>query len=287
MTLTELLDDCGVDYREHGDHHHVSAGWVGLDCPDCSPGSHRFRLGVNTRTMAASCYVCGKVNLGEALAGVTSRPIKECWGLLGKVERVEGPRKTPGNLVLPTRVGPMLPAHVRYLKGRKFDPDEIAAVWGVGGTGGDSNYPWRLFIPITRDGEVVSWTTRELHDRGKRYHSAGASEEKVSHKTLLYGEENCVNAVIVHEGATDAWRTGPGAVATMGLTVTASQVRRIALYPRRVICFDNSPDAQRRASRLAEQVSVYPGETLVVCLNAADPGSAGVSEIKKLRRLLR
>ena len=134
----------------------------------------------------------------------------------------------------------------------------------------------------------MSWTTRQLHDRGHRYTSAKPGEEAVPHKELLYGEWMCRNAVVVVvEGATDAWRVGAGAVATMGLSVTPAQVEKLSRYYRRVICFDSTGDAQRRASKLADRLACFEGETLIVRLDAADPGSAGVHEIKQLREYLR
>jgi len=48
--------------------------------------------------------------------------------------------------------------------------------------------------------------------------------------------------------------------------------------------FGNSPAAQIVASKLAADLSVFPGETLQVCLDADDPGSASPEEIKLLRK---
>lgn len=286
MNLLELLRSERVEYRLHGEHHHVSDGWAGVDCSLCSPNSGRFRLGFSLSTMACSCYVCGRQNPAEMLSMLTGRGLDECRELLGRSERLERKVRPAGRLVMPTRVGPLRAAHKRYLWGRGFHPDVIESVWKVQGTGGDSSVPWSLIVPIHLDDEVVSWTSRKLNDKGRRYHSARPEEERVSHKSLLYGETFCLNAVIVHEGPTDVWRTGPGAVATLGLTVTTAQVRRIARYVQRIICFDSSPDAQRRARKLADRLAVFPGSTAVVELDAEDPASAADDEIALLRRFL-
>ena len=53
----------------------------------------------------------------------------------------------------------------------------------------------------------------------------------------------------------------------------------------RVVCYDNSPDAQRRANELCEVLSVFPGETINVQLDTGDdPASADRAEIELLRR---
>ncbi|MBW2309219.1 MAG: hypothetical protein JRG73_20040, partial [Deltaproteobacteria bacterium] len=110
------------------------------------------------------------------------------------------------------------------------------------------------------------------------------SEEAVPHKTLLYGEELAGHAIIVVEGPTDAWRIGPGAVATMGLGYSSEQVIRIKNHPVRAVCFDKSIEAQTVARKLAAALSVFPGQTFVASLDAADPGSAAQREVCELRR---
>lgn len=286
MLLTQLLQEAGIDYREHGDHAHASEGWIQTDCPLCSPNSGHFRLGFNLTNLAASCWVCGKSNAGEMLAALTGKTRKAAWFALGKVDRLGVRRKARGKLKLPSRCGPLLPAHKSYLDSRGFDPYELVRLWGLMGTGYDSSLPWRIVIPVTLDREIVSFSCRDLHDKGQRYRNARPEEEAVSAKDCLFGEEYVTNAVIVVEGFFDAMRVGPGAVATMGLSVTDSQVRRIARYMRRVVVFDNSPDAQSRASRLADELSLYPGETYVVEIDSKDPGCCAEEERDYLRGFL-
>jgi DNA primase len=145
-----------------------------------------------------------------------------------------------------------------------------------------------VFIPLFWRGKVVSWTTRSISpDASLRYVNAKPEQEAVSMKTLLYGEEHCNNAVIVHEGPTDAWRTGCGAVATMGATYTKAQILRLSKYPKRIICFDSESDAQKRALALCDTLKVFSGTTLRVVLDAKDAGSATDKEIRLLRKMLR
>jgi DNA primase len=118
-----------------------------------------------------------------------------------------------------------------------------------------------------------------------RYVSARPDQELTPHKSLLYGEDYTRHAVVICEGPTDAWRIGPGAVATMGLSVTLSQVYRMSRFPVRVICFDNESEARRRADRLAKQLQPLPGETYVAWIETGkDVAEADPAEVVELRR---
>ena len=73
-------------------------------------------------------------------------------------------------------------------------------------------------------------------------------------------------------------------MATLGLGYTQAQVNRMVNYKTRVICFDNEKKAQKRASKLCNDLSVYPGETFNVKLSGKDAASSPIKEIKEVRR---
>ena len=134
----------------------------------------------------------------------------------------------------------------------------------------------------------MSWTTRAIGDKvTQRYISASAEQEKINHKHLVYGEDFCRHSSVVVEGPIDAWRIGAGAGALFGTAFTASQVRKIVQHPYRYIVFDSSKDAQARAEELADQLSVFPGATEIIVLDAEDPGSASRKEVRLLRKAAR
>lgn len=289
MTVHELLEDLGIPTAPPG-HHHVREGWAGLDCPLCSPGSHRYRLGIHPQRRNAHCWACGTVNLITALTLASGKKPREVIQHTRRIaqDALYGQRKgklggSPRKLVLPPGIDFMRSVHRKYLIRRGFDPDEIARVWGVMGIGLESRLPWHLFLPITLDGRVVSWTTRSLGDEGRRYINAGSGEEEVSAKHLLYGEEYCNQSVVVVEGPTDVWRIGPGAVGLFGLKYTREQVLRLSKYPVRVVYLDPEPVAQRVAGRLCRELEAYPGKTYRVKADT-DPGECGPEEVEKLRR---
>lgn len=288
MRIADVLEELGVPFAEGGSHHHVSQNWVGLDCPSCSPDSSKWKLGVPADGPAfATCWTCGPQNLARALAEVSGRPLGEVLRLLGGLEGRRAPReeRPRGKLVLPSGVGPLLPAHRRYLRGRGLDPAAVARLWGVGGIGIAPRLSWRLFVPVTHRGRTVSWTTRSIADKGRRYHGASPAEEELPAKSVLYGADLARGAIVVVEGPADCWAVGPGAVATLGVSYTRAQLLAMSRYPVRAVCFDAEPEARRRARRLAADLSAFPGVTEVAELETGkDASRASPAEVAELRK---
>ena len=283
MNITEVLDELGIEHRGAGEAKDVRAGWVGIACPFCGRGE--FSLGVFPGVV---CWRCGKHRLGDSLAEASGRPLHEVLRLLGGVERdrEEEPERR-GKLVLPKGVGLLQKMHRRYLESRGFNSDEIEDVWQVQGISIAERLSWRLWLPIRdRTGKLVSCTTRSLLDcKDRRYIGAKPEEEIESPKRLLYGEHLAGHGIVIVEGPTDAWRIGPGAVATLGVAWTDAQMVAMLRHPVRAVLFDSEPEAQRRARRLCDQLAVHPGRTARLELETgSDPGDADQAEIDQIRR---
>lgn len=298
MDLRDILNETGTEYREAGQHHHVTDGFLGCDCPQCSPGAGAYRLGLSLRGRGANCWICGPMRFVDALAEVTGKPVGWILANLDNARPIAKVDKPRGVLRVPPLAGPLLPAHRKYLKWRGFDPDEIVAEWGVGGIGSFAgNLSWRLYIPIHHEGKVVSWTTRSIADMPGwptealgslvRYRNAPDRDSAVSARDVLYGADKCRHAVIVVEGQLDAWAIGPGAVAVGGLGASMSQLAQIAKFPLRVICLDATPEGIREGEEMARNLDPYPGETVIVQLETGkDAASADRSEVEELRKFL-
>jgi hypothetical protein len=288
MTFDQLMRDLGVEVRRHGEHHHTTSGWVNIDCPFCSPKERRFRLGYNPRGGYCSCWTCGPKNVHAVVMELTGKPYGQVRLVVGDLERtvVKDDIRPEGKLVEPKGVGRLLTPHREYLRHRGFDPESVERLWDVRGTGMFCDLPWRLYIPVKYQDETVSWTTRACSDSAKtRYLSAAPDQEKVPLKSMLYGEDYVVNAVVVVEGPLDVWRIGPGAVATCGTAFSKAQVLRLSRFPVRAVCFDSDRAAQARAKKLADQLDVFDGKTCVVRLQTGkDAAEASSKEIAKLRR---
>ena len=286
MTLINIFEQYGVRYRQHGEHHHTTRNWINVDCPWCSPGWNKYRLGFHP-TGRCSCWQCGRRDPITAVAKLCSLD----YGQAAKLLKSATPQLEPitegckGIYQPPKGVDVLLKPFRSYLTKRGFDPDEIVDRWGVGCINpGRYRLQWRLFIPIHDvRGRPVSWTTRSIGDKTKpKYISASPEQEDVPHKHLLYGEQHAQQSIVIVEGPFDVWAIGPGAVATFGVAVTHEQIDRIVQYPRRYVCFDR--DAQDQAYRLCMKLTEYPGVTIPIELESGgDPASAHCSEIAEIR----
>lgn len=297
MTFTDILDQFGVPYLTEG-HHHCRPGWVQLDCPFCGKGSGKYHMGFSIEGGYVSCWRCRGHSLLSTLAEATGEDRDRLRKMLQGLETVRGERKdVRGTLTLPKGIGDLERIHKTYLRSRGFNVKELRELWGLQGLGMAGrlimpdkrriNLAWRIFIPIKLDGEIVSWTTRAVSEKvDQRYISAPAECEAMNHKELLFGEDHARHAVCCVEGPFDAMRIGPGAVASCGTGFRRAQVARLARYHVRGVCFDNEPDAQRRARELVDMLSPFPGETYLINIDSADPGEATDREVAMIRKTL-
>ena len=282
----DILSEYRIPYKVSG-HHHCREGWIQIDCPFCGKGSRKWHMGYSLTGGHVSCWRCGIHSAAYALSVLTGVPVKEMEKVLKGVKsrKVEKIIKT-GTLKVPNGVGELGEAHKLYLRRRGFDPDEIARIWGVQGISLASHYAWSLFVPNHLGGEIVSWSIRQLSDKGARWLQAPPEMEAISGKSLLYGEDKASHSIVICEGPSDCWAIGPGAVATLGLNYSSSQIVRMLKYPVRAVCFDNEPLAQRRANQLVEMLAIYPGDTYNIRLDSSDAGSASKRELRSIRKLL-
>ena len=288
MNFVAVLNELGVPMAP-GSHHHSRHGWIQFDCPYCAPRTGKWHMGYRISGRYVNCWRCGRHDLVDTLLNL---------GCANKTAAIRYARALPqdravkrqhsGTLKEPKHRGPMTKAHRRYLHGRDFDPDEIAALWGVQGIGLASRFKWSLYIPIYLDGEVVSFTTRQLHDDGVRYVTAKPEEEAVHHKDILYGEDMCRNDVVVFEGVTDVWRFGPGSVCTFGVNWSEEMLYRLSRYRNRFVCFDPEGPAQKRARALVDSLSAFDGDTYNIILGndeseKTDMGSMSYAFVQAMR----
>ena len=281
--LTEFLDKYGIEWSKT--HKHSRANWCQIRfCDRCA--SDNFHLGIKDDFSRAACYKCGGFFVPKLLKELSDASWATINALLGDRAYVQQETdKALGRYTPPTNLMPIaqVPAVADYLRGRGFNLAYLEKYWGIQAPGPFSDYPMRAFIPVYLNRRPVSWTARAACGQEPRYQTAQAHQKCFDEKHLLFGNQYIKDTAIVVEGGFDAIRIGRGAVATFGLAVTQAQISCLAGIWRRIIVFDNSPNAQARARVLAEQLAVFPGETIVVNLDAADPGEASEAEVRKLR----
>ena len=288
MTIAEILQEHGIP-TVGDEHHHVRPGRTGWDCPYCSPGSGRFRMSYPGRGWRSGCWTCGWMSLADVLRDLTNLPIGKCIEMVKEINSGWAPlpqHQATGKLVIPTGVEPMGKAHRRYLEQRGFDPAYCEEVWGIKGIGLAPRLSWRLFLPITHRGKMVSWTTRAIsNDVERRYLNASPEEEAMPAKHVLFGADLATHAVVVSEGQLDAIALGAGGVATSGLSYSREQVTLLSRFPQRTICMDAGPAAQEVARRLCQALSCYPGRTLRIQTETGkDLSRVSKNELQEIRK---
>ncbi len=291
LTAFELLAELGITYAPAGTHHHVREGWIGLDCPLCSPGSGSFKAGVTVRLNAASCWRCGGLRIVDVLVGASKQPaasvlslLKPFWGVSHTPQERKAVR---GTLEFPFNCGELNARQREYLDSRDFPmgAEFVISRWGLRGVT-DRIGPWafRIVAPSRRGDQVVSWTTRAIGGAGQRWVNAKPSQESYPAKRLLYGAEQFPGrTAIVVEGPSDAWAVGPGAIATLGLKFTTEQMRLMSEYARVLVCFDREVAARKRAADLAADLAAFVPQVEVIDLDADDPGAISKKEWVELR----
>ena len=300
-------------YRRYGVPYQVTRArgvWTSTHCPHCA-GSAGYHLGFGERGFF--CWRCGPhpaVETLMALCHVDRRTAGDIYAsirggesrrrLAPRDDRAANARVSISRYRHPSDVGKMRDAHRRYLQGRGFDPDAIEREWGVLSTGPASyldeiSYRHRLLIPVRWDGAEVSFQARDVTGRSDRKYMACPPEREVrSHKTLLYGRQECWGDVaVIVEGVTDVWKLGSKACAVFGIQYRTEQVVEIARrFRRAMVVFDPEPAARRQADRLADQLRVrLSGGAEVVDLrkmgiDASDPGSMTRDDAEHLMREL-
>ena len=304
LTMELFLRDRGIPIWTHDGstrHKKVRAGWLGFLCPRCLSG--KVHLGFNIEKKYFSCWSCGHISQTQLFK--LWFPGENPWELLNALGdfRLGGRFVLPdieatptGKFLPPTPIYPLSasPAHQEYLASRGLDWRPLAERYALGAIMQASKWKYnnRLFIPIhDAAGVPASWQTRSiLQNAPIPYVAASKTAESAPIKSMLYGMNHVTpyGTVIIVEGVVDMWRINAvqnnHALATFGKEISPAQLRLISQYAVRILCLDNEPQAQQQAKEYCRQLSVYPGTTHNVCLDAPDPASAPQHEIDALLR---
>jgi hypothetical protein len=286
MNFQEILDEHHVVYHTSGAK--CRTGWLNMTCPYCDKSPY---LGYSIEGRFCNCWNCGWHSLGETLHFLTRLPLGTCYELIGRIPR--SPSKSlsqhTGKLKYPVGLNRLSIWGRDYIERRGMSSYAIQKLWNVqeiGIYGGLLR--WRLFIPVHQDGMVVTWTARSINPdcpHSNRYRNASKEDSAIPIDECIYGIDYVRQSIILVEGPIDVWRIGPGAGAVLGLKVSPPMLERLSRASNRLICFDNEPDAQARARKLMNDLSVLDGSTTNIILETGnDPASASLAEIESLRK---
>jgi hypothetical protein len=293
MSILDLYRDYGVETAPEG-HKHNRPGWVNISCPHCNSDAGKYPLGFNLEGAYYYCYVCGGHRVKDTLAKLLKLRSQDIEEILTKYRLKQRSRAVDAVNALktvrigdkkrykrPSDVGPLQKPHLKYLQSRGFDPQYLADVWGVLGTGPTSSldqipYKFRIFLPIIWNEKEVTFQARDYTGKqSKKYMACPEARELIHHKHILYGHPSLWDKKkgILVEGAFDAWRFKEAACATLGTGYTPEQVRLMSkTFDRLVIMFDPEPVAQSRAQKLQAELNFRGVKTTIYTGLETDPG---------------
>lgn len=259
-------------------------------CPKCR--DTRYRLWINHRAhqypWLVVCYnekCYGTVQARDALlfSIFNSRPPKnlkinpgrEDSGVLAATSLPDG--------TVPLRNLPLSHHANDYLDSRGYDPWVLSDVYGVGYCSSSQQFPQvsdRIVIPIHMEGKLVGWQGRYIGEENwksspfpKYYGKPGMPK-----RLMLYNHDVAASHpfVVIEEGTTDVWSTGPMAMGLLGKTISFTQGRILAFEPfrRKPIVLMLDPDAYLETEAAADELrQTHPGGLVVVNLpDGMDPG---------------
>jgi hypothetical protein len=298
INIIKLCKDQNIPYATEGGKH-CRPGWVQLHCPYCGYRDKWF-LGYNLASGALCCWHCGKHQLGETLRLLLRCDRKRVGQLIenyivNKITKAPlqvraSEKQRPLSVKLPPMCSAMEARHKNYLAKRKYDPDRLEREWGLMGTGIHGGYKNRIILPITLNRKMVSYQGRDITNKhALKYKACCEVDEVIHHKHILYGVDLVPGDVaVIVEGAADAWRLGPGAVATFGTGFTLPQLNLFCrLFKRGFILFDPEPEAQARAEKAGMLLSARGIDVEILEINGDyDPGDMPQDEADNLMKEL-
>lgn len=299
MDIAQLYEDFGLDARTEG-HKHCRPGFINVECPFCTtaytnPG---FHLSYNLRFNYFVCWRCGWHPIPQSIAALLKVTLREAYQIIRKYDgdiliptQTKEQKKNKYEFRLPPLTTDLLPAHLKYLEKRKFDPDRIKRIWGILGTGPVSkikfddktiDYKLRIVIPFYWGGKIVSFDSRAISkNTDVKYLACPLELEEIPHKEILYANQKYWKdrKIIIVEGPTDTWRFGPKSAATSGIKFTTAQLRFIANnFDRIAVVYDDNPDeAIKKAEELVAELKFRGKDAYRIAIKG-DPGAMDQNE---------
>lgn len=296
--LIGFLEDYDIDYQERVKN--VGTGWVGIaECPFCGAGGYHF--GINIQSKGFTCWVCRpdkKGGLPVLISELLNIPKKETMPIIkqysSEILNFEI-RETGKEVILPSKLHPILDESWKYLKRRNFST-EVVKKYALQETGiyskmkvGDheQDFKFRIFIPIIMNNELVSYTARDYtEEQEPKYKHPVLEAVKIPPSSCIYNIDSVKDRALILEGPTDVWRMGDETISMQGIRVTKEQIRFIAEknLKKAVILFDEN--AEEAAKDLSNQLRGLVDDLQVAFLDEGDPADLSNTEAIKIKRRL-
>ena len=269
-------------------------GWYKGNCPSCG---RLDKFGVNLGINRTNCFVCGyhpsPITLVMELEGL--KTYYDTLSFLGAytgrdyiepaIKRIESSEvKLPegytnllfGNSLLATRAR-------RYIKSRKFDPDDVALKgWGYCNKGPYLGY---IIIPFYTGNKLVYFNARRYLGNGPKYNNPSIEEFGIGKSLIVYNLDALAmyDEIYLTEGVFNADTIGDEAIASGGKKISHYQISAIIKSPVKKINMLLDPDAIQDSIRIAMDMSFHKKIRLVMWEGDEDVNDLGREET--LRRV--
>ena len=294
LNFIRLCTELNISYLDESGHHHAHDGWVQVNCPFCTDGTHGWHLGYSLDGGSMNCWRCGKHSLREFLAlALKHKSISVSQAIRKYEDKTFVPTKKEAKIrrkkaTVPPYMSPLKSIHKTYLKETKFKKGIIQEwdLWGTTGMAG--KWSWRIIAPIRDENfNIVSYSGRAISKAViPRWKHSKNEEMSMDPRRIIYGIEKIQDRVLIVEGISDVWRMGPGAVGLLGIDWKIEQASILKNFSHRFIMFDPERLAQKRAKELAEWLSPFKGETEIISGLKTDPGDLDQNEADRIMKEL-
>jgi DNA primase len=299
----KYLEDYNIPYRASG--RNVGSGWVGIHCPFSSCPDPSVHGGFNLAGGFYSCWLCGWHSLEKVIMALEGVSYYEAQQRISEYQTTKSNYRQEitisgiKNITFPMGTTNIQSQHREYLIKRGFDPDEIVEKYRILGTGPVSfittgtkkiSFQHRIVIPVTIQRKITSFQGRDITGKSSiKYKPCPKELQVYPLKSTIYNLDNCDTTVVIMEGVLDTWKWGDGAVATFGLQYTEDQLFMLLEHgvKRVVVMFDPEPHAQKQATKLTKDISIFGIKAGRAVLENKDPGELTKEEIGKWKKKLR
>ncbi len=267
-------------------------GWLKGTCPSCG---RTDKFGVNLGMNRTNCFVCGYhpspivlVMDQESLPDINAARIylKAFDGLEyiePTIKRIETkPVHYPEgykNILMGSSKLAMIVRN--YVKGRKFDIDEVALKgWGYCTMGKYFGY---LILPFYTGGRLTYFNGRRVVGGGPKYNNPEIEEFGVGKSLILYNADALAlyEEVSLLEGVLNAETLGENSIATGGKNISDYQISQVNKSPVKRVIVVLDPDAFENSIRIGLQLAFHKEVKLVTWEGDKDVNDIGREEALK------
>lgn len=295
--IIAYLNSRNVRYWTEGKN--VTQGWVNIRCIYEACGDISNHLGIHKKSGNHNCWKCGGKGsfvklvsmIDQCGIGRAKRIAREFYIGKGQLEYYED-RPSNHSMSLPKEATDELPKpHLRYLRSRGFDPEEIQQRYKIKACYVTGKYRHRIIIPVFLKGYLVNFQALDVTDKAQAHYRTVPNKEAVIRSDrLLYNIDNVGEAVALVEGVTDVWRIGFGAVGVFGSRLTEGKIRLLADSGVQTVYVVYDNDAAERGHEAAKKLKKVIREVEHIRIPEGDPDKyflENPNDLAELRNLLK